>query len=131
MLTFLEQLLLRLLLNMLNPNLINYETYRNNYEDLLESKEDYYIFVRALTEKNYDIFKSQINPKNLKRSWRANHLDHIYLVSQGFKDKINPFWIAHPCNLQMLKARENKKKNAKCDHTQEELFEKINNLGEV
>jgi hypothetical protein len=115
----------------LNPNLINFETYRNNYEDLLESKEDYYIFVRALTEKNYDIFKSQINPKNLKRSWKANHLDHIYSVSQGFKDRINPFWIAHPCNLQMLKARENKKKNAKCGHTQEELFEKINNLGEV
>ena len=84
-----------------------------------------------MTEKNYDLFKSQINPKNLKRSWKANHLDHIYSVSQGFKDKINPFWIAHPCNLQMLKARENKKKNAKCGHTQEELFEKINNLGEV
>jgi hypothetical protein len=31
----------------------------------------------------------------------------------------------------MLKARENKKKNAKCGHTIEELFEKINNLGEV
>jgi hypothetical protein len=115
----------------LNPNLINFEYYRENWKELLESKEDYFIFVRALTEKNYDIFKSTINPKNLKRSWKANHLDHIYSVSQGFKDGIDPFWIAHPCNLQMLKARENKKKNAKCGHTIEELTEKINNLGEV
>ena len=115
----------------LNPNLINFEYYRENWKELLESKEDYFIFVRALTEKNYDIFKSTINPKNLKRSWKANHLDHIYSVSQGFKDGVDPFWIAHPCNLQMLKARENKKKNAKCGHTIEELTEKINNLGEV
>jgi hypothetical protein len=115
----------------LNPNLINYEYYRENFNDLLENKEDYFIFVRALTEKNYDLFKNIINPKGLKRSWKANHLDHIYSVSQGFKDGINPFWIAHPCNLQMLKAKENKKKNAKCGHTTGELLEKINNFGEV
>lgn len=116
---------------MLNPNLINFETYRTDYTELLENKEDYYIFVRALTEKNYDLFKSRINPKNVKRSWKGNHLDHIYSVSQGFKDRINPFYIAHPCNLQMLKAKENKKKNAACGHTYEELFEKIQELGEV
>lgn len=116
---------------MLNPNLINFESYRDNYDDLLETKEDYFIFVRSLTEKNYDIFKSRINPKNLKRSWKANHLDHIYSISQGFKDQINPFFIAHPCNLQMLKAKENKKKNAKCGHTTDELFEKINQFGYV
>lgn len=115
----------------LNPNLINFEHYREDWKSLLETKEDYFTFVRALTEKNYDLFKSQINPKGLKRSWKANHLDHIYSVSQGFKDDINPFWIAHPANLQMLKARENKKKNAKCGHTYEELSEKIQNLGEV
>ena len=97
---------------MLNPNLIVFENYRNDWEWLFESKEDYFIFVRALTEKNYDLFKNKINPKSLKRSWKANHLDHIYSISQGFKDRVNPFWIAHPCNLQMLKARENKKKNA-------------------
>jgi hypothetical protein len=55
----------------LNPNLINFENYRDNWIDLLENKGDYFIFVRALTEKNYDIFKSIINPKNLKRSWKA------------------------------------------------------------
>jgi len=116
---------------MLNPNLIVFENYRNDWEWLFETKEDYYIFVRALTEKNYDLFKKQINPKSLKRSWKANHLDHIYSISQGFKDRINPFFIAHPCNLQMLKARENKKKNAKCGHSVEELFSKIEDFGEV
>jgi hypothetical protein len=31
----------------------------------------------------------------------------------------------------MLKARENKKKNAKCGHTIEELYSKIDSFGEV
>jgi hypothetical protein len=116
---------------MLNPNLINFDYYRDNWKELLEQKEDYFVFVRALTEKNYDIFRKTINPKGLKRSWKANHLDHRYSISQGYRNQINPFWIAHPCNLQMLKARDNKKKNAKCDHTIEELNEKINDFGEV
>ena len=116
---------------MINVDLINFETYREDWEWLFENKEDYFAFVRGLTEKNYELFKNQINPKGLKRSWKNNHVDHKYSLSQGFKDRINPFWIAHPCNLQMLKAKENKKKNAKCDHTIEELFEKIKNFGEV
>jgi hypothetical protein len=116
---------------MLNPNLINFETYRENFEELFENKEDYFIFVRALTEKNYDLFKNVINPKNLKRGWKNNHVDHKYSISQGFKDRVNPFYIAHPCNLQMLKAKDNKRKNAKCDHSLEELNEKIQNFGEV
>lgn len=116
---------------MINPNLINFDTYKDNYDDLINCKEDYYIFVRALTERNYDIFKNVINPKGLKRSWKANHLDHRYSISQGFKDRINPFLIAHPCNLQMMKARLNKKKNAKCDITIEELLEGVNNFGEL
>jgi hypothetical protein len=116
---------------MINPNLINFDTYKDNYDDLINCKEDYYIFVRALTERNYDLFKNVINPKGLKRSWKANHLDHRYSISQGFKDQINPFFIAHPCNLQMMKARLNKKKNAKCDITIEELLEGVNNFGEL
>jgi len=116
---------------MLNPNLINFETYRENFEELFENKEDYFVFVRALTEKNYDLFKNVINPKNLKRGWKNNHVDHKYSISQGFKDRVNPFYIAHPCNLQMLKAKDNKRKNAKCDHSLEELNEKIDNFGEV
>jgi hypothetical protein len=115
----------------LNPNLINFENYREEHQELFENKDDYFIFVRALTERNYHLFKNQINPKSLKRSFKANHIDHIYSISQGFKNKINPFWIAHPCNLQMLKAKENKKKNAKCGHTVEELFEKISEFGDV
>lgn len=116
---------------MLNPNLIVFENYRDDWDWLFENKEDYFTFVRALTEKNYDLFKNRINPKNLKRGWKNNHVDHIYSISQGYKDRVNPFWIAHPCNLQMLKARENKRKNAKCGHTIEELVLKITEFGEV
>lgn len=115
----------------LNTNLINFDSYREDTSELLKNKDDYFAFVRALTEKNYNIFLEHINPKSLKRGWKSNHVDHIYSVSQGFKDSVDPFYIAHPCNLQMLKAKENKKKNAKCGHTIEELLEKINEFGEV
>jgi hypothetical protein len=110
---------------MLNTNLINFDDYLDDYEDLLENKEDYFAFVRSLTEKNYNLFFDSINPKKLKRGFKNNHIDHKFSVSEGFKQKINPFHIAHPCNLQMLKARDNKKKNSKCDHSYEELLEKI------
>lgn len=116
----------------LNPNLINFELYTDNYEWLFENKEDYFIFVRALTERNYNVFYNIINPKGLKRGFKKNnHLDHIYSISQGFKDKINPYHIAHPCNLQMLKVRDNKKKSADCGHTKEQLNEKIELFGDV
>ena len=116
---------------MINVNLIDLESYRKDFSALLESKEDYYEVVRALTERNYDLFKNRINPKNLKRGWRNNHVDHVYSVSQGFKDQVNPFHIAHPCNLQMLKARQNKLKNSACGHTLAELESKISDFGEV
>jgi hypothetical protein len=115
---------------MLNTNLINFEDYRDDFDDLLENKEDYFAFVRALTEKNYNIFLDTVNPKKLKRGFKNNHVDHMFSISEGFKKKINPFHIAHPCNLQMLKARDNKRKNAKCDHTYDELLEKIQSFGE-
>lgn len=116
---------------MINANLIDFEHFRNNYEVLFENKEDYFLFVRALTEKNYNIFKYVINPKNLKRGWRNNHVDHMYSISEGYKNRVNPFEIAHPCNLQMLKAKENKKKNKKCTHSLEELKSKIDEFGVV
>ena len=66
---------------MLNPNLIDFETYRNNYQDLLDNKEDYFIFVRALTERNYDLFKNIINPKNLKRG--VNFISYLQTDARG------------------------------------------------
>ena len=116
---------------MINTNLIDMETFRDNFSEHFDCKEDYFIIVRALTEKNYNVFLDVINPKRLKRGWKNNHVDHRYSISQGFKNKIDPFIISHPSNLQMLKAKDNKKKNAKCDHTIEELYEKVNNFGIV
>lgn len=116
---------------MINTNLIDVESFRDNFSELLTCKEDYFIVVRAITEKNYNVFFNVINPKSLKRGWKNNHVDHRFSISQGFKDSIDPFIIAHPCNLQMLKAKDNKKKNAKCDHTLDELYEKVNNFGVI
>lgn len=112
-----------------NLDLLDLESFRENYEPLFENKQLYFDLVRALTEKNYNIYRSKINPKNLKRGWKNNHIDHIYSISEGFKNRVDPYLISHPCNLQMLKARENKRKNAKCGHTIEELYWKAEVFG--
>jgi len=113
----------------LNLNLIDLESFRENLEALYENKELYFEVVRALTEKNYNLYKSHINPKNLKRGWKNNHVDHIYSISEGYKNQIDPYLVSHPCNLQMLKAKDNKKKNSKCGHTYEELYWKAEVFG--
>jgi hypothetical protein len=112
-------------------NLVSFEHYRDNYQELLTNKEDYTIFVRALTERNYDLFKNMINPNLSVRHMKVNHVDHIFSISEGFKQKIDPFLIAHPCNLQILAAKKNMKKGASCGHTIEALKEKVELKGIV
>ena len=70
----------------------------------------------------YDHFY-KINPQNLTRSKNKYHLDHIYSISQGFKQNIDPKIIGHWTNLRMLLASENIRKNWKSDKTLKELLE--------
>ena len=116
---------------MINMNLVSFEHYRDNYQELLTNKEDYTTFVRALTERNYDLFKNMINPNLSVRHMKKNHVDHMFSISEGFKQQVDPFLIAHPCNLQILSAKKNIKKGVTCDHTLNELKEKVNTLGVV
>lgn len=59
-----------------------------------------------------------------KRTINGYHLDHIYSISQGFKDDILPEIIGDVCNLRIILASENRKKSNKCNITKTELMEK-------
>ena len=52
------------------------------------------------------------------------HIDHIFSVAEGFRNKVNPKIIGSVVNLQWLLCEENTSKRARCDITLEELLRK-------
>jgi hypothetical protein len=72
-----------------------------NIKDL--DKKLYYAMVWGVTEsqplhilENFD-----------KRGWRNHHLDHIYPISMGFKEKIPPEKVGNIKNLRFIPYTEN------------------------
>ena len=78
-----------------------------NIKDL--DKKLYYAMVWEVTEsqplhilENFD-----------KRGWRDHHLDHIYPISMGFKEKIPPVKVGNIKNLRFIPYTENLDKGFK------------------
>ena len=82
----------------------------------------YTLRVRSLTEKNYRIYKSFINPNNLKRS-RKIQLDHKVSIHSGYMLGLPEKLIASPFNLELLEGFTNNSKHTKNSITIEELWE--------
>lgn len=80
--------------------------------ELKSARDVYYSEVRKLTEKTYQIHKSQINPDDLPRSKHEYHLDHKMSIFDGFVNGVPPDIIASEYNLQMLRADVNNSKNS-------------------
>lgn len=86
----------------------------------------YYHEVRLATNKSwYANFYRLNNGIQNKRS-RELHLDHIYSISEGFKNSVPPEIIGHWTNLQLLPKLSNSSKGAKCFKTIEQLYEDYN-----
>ena len=85
--------------------------------------EEYYNVVRLLTNKSwYENFAIINGPGPCQRS-KDMHLDHIYSISEGFKNSIPPEIIGHWTNLRLLPKIDNSSKGGKCHKTKEQLFE--------
>lgn len=85
--------------------------------------EEYYNAVRLVTNKNwYENFHTLNGIGSNKRS-KDFHLDHIYSISEGFKNNIPPEIIGHWTNLRLIPKIENSSKGAKCHKTKEQLYE--------
>lgn len=85
-------------------------------------EEEYYNAVRLITNKNWYEHFHDINPDKLQRS-RDFHLDHVYSISEGFKNNIPPEIIGHWTNLRLIPKIENSSKGGKCHKTKEQLYE--------
>jgi hypothetical protein len=48
-----------------------------------------------------------------KRGWKKYHLDHIYPISKGYKEKISPKKIGDIRNLRFIYYKQNIKKGCK------------------
>jgi len=51
------------------------------------------------------------------------HLDHIFSIIEGFKQKIPPHIIGHYSNLKIITAKANCSKRGDCGKTVEQLYE--------
>ena len=87
--------------------------------------KEYYNAVKLVTNKNWYEHFYDINPNKLERSNQL-HLDHIYSISEGFKNNIPVEVIGHWTNLRLIPKIENSSKGAKCHKPIEELFEDYN-----
>ena len=88
---------------------------------LKPEKEKYYIEVWSLTEQQYREHFHKIDNANV----RSNdfHLDHIFSISEGFKQKIPAEVIANYTNLRVIPASTNCSKRDDCHKTINELYE--------
>ncbi len=98
------------------------EEIRSEKECIWKHKDKYNALTLRLTKDNYKAYINIINPDNLERSQNKYHLDHIYSVSDGFDNKIDPKIISNPYNLQMLSARKNRIKRNSSWQTEKELY---------
>jgi hypothetical protein len=91
-------------------------------EDEIIKFEKYQKQVRALTAKTYRMFKSVINPNNLKNSKDGYHIDHKYSIYEGFKSNVDVKIISSKENLQMLSSFDNLSKSTNCSITLDDLL---------
>ena len=80
--------------------------------------------VQYHTYRNYRKLKHIINPDDLPLGHNTYQLDHIYSRKAGFENGVDPTIIAHPENLQVIPANDNRLKSYNCGMTLEELLVK-------
>lgn len=101
--------------NIKNNNLID----RKNL-NVFEKYEIYKKEVQHKSNITYKKYKKQIDPNNLRG--KGYQLDHIYSISTGFKNQIDPKILSIKENLRMLTSFDNNRKNNKCDISKDKLL---------
>lgn len=104
-----------------------YDSIRISFDEI-ELFETYSKSVRSLTRFSFNKNKNIIDPDGLKELDSKNyHIDHIYSISDGFLNDIDPKIIASYHNLRIITKIENLQKGRKSGMELSELLEKINN----
>jgi len=95
----------------------------NNYKNLKPKNLNLYIYrnkVYKESEKQIRIYKDKI--ENIKLRGKYYHIDHIFSISDGFKNCIIPSVVSCYKNLRIISGNKNLIKCAKSEITKEELF---------
>lgn len=56
--------------------------------------------------------------------------DHRFSINEAFKQKIDPYYISHPANCELLIHNDNSSKRDKCSITKDELIKEVNEWNE-
>jgi len=94
-------------------------------EDELKDIQSYRRAVSYYTEKTYEEHRDIINPYNIERGIHTNHIDHIFPVIEGWKNKIDPKLISHHSNLRLVDSYENLYKGDRNDITVDDFLNKV------
>ena len=94
-------------------------------DETISKQQLYYRKVLNITKTNLDKYYHLINPDNKPMGQTENtyNIDHIFSISEGFKQNIDPKIIGSVYNLQTLLWKDNIRKNKKCWITKEKLME--------
>lgn len=93
-------------------------------DDEKSEYKHYKNLIMWLTHKNSDHLDKTL--LGLAGTPDAMHIDHMYSIYAGYKNKISPFIIGSKSNLTLLPWKENIQKWTNCSITLEELFTETN-----
>ena len=93
-----------------------------NIKDL--DKKLYYAMVWEVTEQQ----PLYILENSDKRGWKNHHLDHIYPISMGYKEKIPPEKVGNIKNLRFIHYTENLNKGSKITNESRNALRRIKRL---
>jgi hypothetical protein len=99
----------------------HYESIKISINEL-ESFKKYSKIVRSKTRAVFRKYKELIDPNNLTIDSKKYHIDHIYSVSDGYKNNIDHNIISSYINLRVISSIDNFKKGQKSEIIKEELI---------
>lgn len=93
-----------------------------SFEEWQNAKTKYEIYWREVTKFTKRNSVDLIENYQLKGvGW---HLDHVYSISDGWRNNVPPRIVGHHVNLRFIPATENLRKNKRSDITKKELIER-------
>lgn len=95
-------------------------------EDELKDIKSYRRAVSYHTNKTYEEYKHILNPNNLDRGVYTNHIDHIFPVIEGWKNKIDPKLISDYINIRLIDSYDNLSKGDRSELTLEDFLKLFN-----
>jgi len=91
-----------------------------------EDKSDYQMYkhevLKISKSQNVTVLNNYDKRGRVDLKENAYHLDHMYSISEGFKNNIPPYIIGNICNLEFIPAVKNCAKQEECSHDKEELL---------